>query len=106
MSRIVAPLSCEFGDNYWEQQYRSAIVEPLLTCRRPIYDVARNLLEQLDPGCRLDMLRCGFKSPKIVALRRNLIASLRALGYSGTEISRFLGISTTTVSKVAVSLRT
>lgn len=104
---VPAPPDCLAGDAHWDQSCRAALemavrIKPAL----PIYDVACRLLEQLDPLCSLDVLRTGIKAPKLVQLRRDLVAALHYAGYRGTQIGRLLGLSTSAVSKICVSLTT
>lgn len=105
-TRIVAPNHCVGGDEHWFGRYASATLNrQTLDARRPIYDVASRLLEQVDPKCKLDIVRTNSRCRATVAVRRQLIAALLASGYRGHEIARFIGISTSAVSAIAVSLR-
>jgi REP element-mobilizing transposase RayT len=99
--------SCQAGNAHWDQSYQAALeLAKRITPRQPVYDVAVRLLERLDASCTLDLLRSGLRAPKLMLLRRNLVASLLTAGYRGTQIARLLGVSTSYVSKIAVSLRT
>lgn len=104
---LVPPPACSAGDLHWDQNYAAAlaIAERIMT-KQPVYDVACRLLERLDSECTLDLLRTGLRAPKIVRLRRNLMAALLTAGYRTTQIARLLCVSTSTVSNVGVSLRT
>jgi REP element-mobilizing transposase RayT len=99
--------ACQAGDSHWDQSYQAALhLAARITPRQPVYDVAVRLLEQLDRSCSIDLLRTGVRAPKLVMLRRNLVASLLTAGYRGTQIARLLGTSTSYVSKIAISLTT
>ncbi|HEY0811108.1 MAG TPA: helix-turn-helix domain-containing protein [Longimicrobiales bacterium] len=104
---LVPPPVCSAGDLHWDQNYAAALaIAERITPKQPVYDVACRLLERLDSDCTLDLLRTGLRAPKIVRLRRHLMAALLTAGYRTTQIARLLGVSTSTVSNVGVSLRT
>jgi hypothetical protein len=105
-NKLAAPPMCLAGDEHWQAHFAAAAAayqrdEP----RRPLCDVAHDLLVQLQPDCPMDTVRSGTRLRPIVIIRRNLIAGLLARGYRGTAIARFLAVSDSTVSNVAVSLR-
>lgn len=102
--RVVAPETCTVGDAHWQAEYASAAPPPLPEARRPMYDVARALLAQLDPHCPLDLIRSGTHARPVVTIRRNLIGALLCRGYHGVAIARFFGVSETLVSQIRVSM--
>jgi hypothetical protein len=103
---LSAPPPAHAGDDHWHQHYQGPLdVVAFVSPRQPVYDVACRLLAQLDTSVSIDLLRAGIRSPHHVYLRRELISALQSLGFRGTQIARVLGLSTTAVSKVAVSLR-
>lgn len=103
---LVPPPACVRGDVHWDDNYYAAIqIAEHVTPQQPIYDVARRLLQRLDAGCSLDLIRTGLRSARISHARKNLAAALVVAGYRGTQIARLMGMSTSAVSKIAVSLR-
>lgn len=100
---LVAPEACTAGDAHWEAEYAPAAPTSWPEARRPLYDVARALLAQLDPHCPLDLIRSGTRARPVVTIRRNLIAALLSRGYRGVALARFFGVSQTLVSQIRVS---
>lgn len=104
---LAPPKPCHTGDRYWLDQFAPAAAafnKPRAAIS--MYDVATQLLLRLDSCCPLDLVRSGTRAPRVSAIRKQLIAALLARGFRGTLIARFFGISTTAVSRVAVSLTT
>lgn len=60
--------------------------------------IARSVLADRAPHLGLAALRSGSKARKIVELRRATIVRMRAAGYSGTAIARYLRVSRACVS--------
>ncbi|MFI5341101.1 MAG: hypothetical protein ACHQ7N_14860 [Candidatus Methylomirabilales bacterium] len=49
-------------------------------------------------------LRSGIRTRGVVRARRVLCqVAVRAMGYSGAEVARFLGVTTSSVNRLAVS---
>ncbi|HSJ05742.1 MAG TPA: transposase [Longimicrobiales bacterium] len=106
-----APPLTRAGDLNWSASYADRLgrgTEAMATVRRPRADLRRIALaaiRELAPGLRLTDLRSGSKCIPILRVRRRIIAHALAAGYAGCQIGRYLRVSSSTVSRVAVALR-
>lgn len=105
-THLVPPDTCRAGDAHWDSEYAetAAAWQPALPAR-PLYDVARSLLERIEPACPLDLVRSGTRARPITTIRRQMIAALLAQGFRGVALARFFGVSQTLVSNIAIELR-
>lgn len=67
--------------------------------------IARSVLADRAPHLGLTALRSGSKARKIVEVRRATIIRMRAAGYSGTAIARYLRVSRACVSLAVTASR-
>jgi REP element-mobilizing transposase RayT len=67
--------------------------------------IALEVVRTVDPPLSLEWLRCGGRSRPLVQVRRAVIARAAQAGYRTGQIARFLGISSSAVSRVAAPLR-
>jgi REP element-mobilizing transposase RayT len=67
--------------------------------------IALEVVRSVDPPLSLEWLRCGGRSRPLVQVRRAVIARAAQAGYRTGQIARFLGISSSAVSRVAAPLR-
>ncbi|HEX2165759.1 MAG TPA: helix-turn-helix domain-containing protein, partial [Longimicrobiales bacterium] len=58
------------------------------------------IMRDLDPDMRLADLRSGSSTRRILQVRKKVVVRACAAGYTGRAISRFLGISPNTVSRI------
>lgn len=97
------PPSTHGGDVHWRMNYSSAAVRPALLPdpQRPdLVDMARSMLEELDPDMELETLRSGYRTKALVAVRRRFILHATAAGHRAGVIARFLRVAPSTVSSV------
>lgn len=73
--------------------------------RQELSEIAQCAIDQLAPGLQLDLLRLGDRTRTTVAVRTTIIARALAVGHQPSAISRYLRVSSTTVSRVAVQER-
>ncbi|HSJ26289.1 MAG TPA: helix-turn-helix domain-containing protein [Longimicrobiales bacterium] len=103
------PLSA--GDQNWRLEFgaRASAGAPGRSrpCRpRPdLGTIARRVISEHVPGASLDWLRSGDRLRALVAARRIVIARAVDAGHTRSQIARYLNISLTTVSDVAMTLR-
>jgi REP element-mobilizing transposase RayT len=99
------------GDLNWSACYadRSGSgAEAAGTGRRPRAElgrIAEAAIRELAPGLQLADLRTGSKCVPVLRVRRRIIAHALEAGYDGCQVGRFLRVSSSTVSRVAVALR-
>lgn len=72
---------------------------------RDLRDVALNILTTIDGDVPSELVRSRYGGPRVVAIRKQLIAALGQRGYPGVAIARYLRISEATVSKVIAAMR-
>jgi REP element-mobilizing transposase RayT len=94
------------GDSNW---FAEMCMHPApATRRRPSLDlgtVAKQVLVEKGPDMTLDWLRSGERGRALVAVRRVAISRALDAGHMPRQISRYLNVSLTVVSDVAISLR-
>jgi REP element-mobilizing transposase RayT len=107
-----APLSpwCRAGDDHWRHRFAMAAA-PALGMRLPpppredLTRITRRTIAELAPDLPVDMLRLGSKSTQIVRVRQTVIARALTAGHTSAQIGRYLRISSSSVSRVAVAVR-
>lgn len=62
-------------------------------------------LKSMAIDCDVELLRSRYRSPRYVAVRTQLIATLLQRGYKGADIAGYLRVSIATVSKVRCAMR-
>lgn len=72
---------------------------------RDLRDKAKEILLQIDPNCSIEQLRGSIIARHDIGKRKQLIAALLQAGYKGRQISDFLQISQSSVSKIATLQR-
>jgi REP element-mobilizing transposase RayT len=105
-------------DEYWSwfwravRRRRNASTQLVPTSRhvqrpalRDLRDVALVLLKSIDKDADPRIVRSRYGGPRIVEVRKQLIAALSQRGYEGVKIAEYLCISQTTVSKVRSAMR-
>lgn len=104
--RIVAPSECIAGDACWLQEFAPCVDQRVNSkTKRPIYDVAKQLLARIDPECPLDAVRNNSRYPRVVYIRRNLVIALIAQDFRRVDIARFMGLTPSAVSLIGAVLR-
>ena len=101
------PPPCYAGDQHWAEEYAACVMgfeKPRAAVS--MYDVATHLLLRLDAKCPLDLVRSGTRARRVSHIRKQLIAALLVQGFRGHMIARFFGVSSTAVSRIAISLPT
>lgn len=96
-----SPPDTRGGDAYWAVNYSSARAHHGRD--RPkadLLDIARGTLLEIAPDMDLDLLRSGYRTKAIVAVRRRFILRAVAAGHGGGGIARFLNVAPSTVSSV------
>jgi len=99
------------GDFAWRMRYGMAagVVQPEIVAQPPkreeLSDIARRVTCALAPGLPLDMVRVGGRSRPVVAVRNAIIARALQVGHAASAIARYLRVSSSTVSRVAVRQR-
>lgn len=93
------------GDEHWYRVYaphvRSEVEKRLPPPRRlDLRDLAVVIMRDFDPQMRLDDLRSGASTRPLLQVRRMVVIRATAVGYTGRTISRFLGISPASVSRI------
>lgn len=73
--------------------------------RQELSEIAQCAINQLAPGLQLDLLRLGDRTRTAVAVRNTIIDRALAVGHEPSTISRYLRVSSTTISRVAVRQR-
>jgi REP element-mobilizing transposase RayT len=104
-----APPCIRGGDEHWDRVYAPFVrgeAERRLTPprRMDLRDLAMITMRDFDTSMRLDDLRQGGNTRILLAVRRKVILRASAAGYTGRSISRFLGISPATVSRVRTQM--
>jgi REP element-mobilizing transposase RayT len=103
-------------DGYWDwfvssvRRRRGTPYLPLTQHRerarlRDLRDVALTILATIDDQCPVELVRSRYGGPRVVAVRKHLVAALNQRGYSGVAIARYMRISEATVSKVCSAMR-
>jgi REP element-mobilizing transposase RayT len=92
------------GDEHWERVYAPFVrgeAEGRLTPprRMDLRDLAVIIMREFDPAMRLEDLRRGGSTRKLLDVRTKVIQRASSAGYTGRSISHFLGISPATVSR-------
>lgn len=101
------------GDMHWARAFTSYTEGASIEAGRPgaeapsfdLEQIARSVLTDRAPHLGLTALRSGSKARKIVEVRRAAIVRMRAAGYSGTAIARYLGVSRACVSLAVTASR-
>lgn len=93
------------GDEHWYRVYaphiRGEVEKRSSPPRRlDLRDLAIIIMHEFDPDMRLDDLRSGASTRRVLQVRRRVVIRAAAVGYSGRAISRFLGISPASVSRI------
>jgi REP element-mobilizing transposase RayT len=99
------------GDAEWEE-----CVAPRLPDTRPadcvpvartvdLTRIALGTVAEFAPGMDLDLLRSGSKGRVVFRVRQVLIARALRAGYRPCQIARYLAVSSSSVSRVAVAVR-
>lgn len=89
------------GDAYWASNYSSVRTDHARgRLKADLLDIARGTLLEVSPDMELDLLRSGYRTKAIVAVRRRFILRALAAGHGGGVIARFLNIAPSTVSSV------
>ena len=70
-----------------------------------VRDAALHILRSIDKDVDVDIVRSRYGGPRIVAIRRQLIAALLQRGYAGVDIARYLRVSQALVSSVKSAMR-
>jgi REP element-mobilizing transposase RayT len=101
---------CRGGDAYWSRAFDERSRDAVHGVRVPLPradlgQIAHRVLEQAAPDLGLGMLRSGSRAHAIRVVRQLVIARALDAGYSGQQVSRFLRVSPSSVSRVAVRLR-
>jgi REP element-mobilizing transposase RayT len=94
------------GNLHWQLDFTPAGVPtggPLL--RRDLRDIVRDIAAAQDPPVPLSQLRAGTWERPMVKLRAEVIARCVQAGYTTSQIAAFLGVSTSSVSRVRAPLR-
>jgi hypothetical protein len=106
-----APPLTRAGDLHWSACYADRFGHGAVAAgsdRRPRADlgrIAEAAIREFAPGLQLADLRTGSKCAPLLTLRRRIIAHALEAGYAGCQVGRFLRVSSSTVSRVAVALR-
>ncbi|HSJ09393.1 MAG TPA: transposase [Longimicrobiales bacterium] len=121
MQPVVSPLlkprvypspPCTGGDRHWLEEFARAAeagedILRSMPLRLPdLNTIARRVIAQPEADAILDDIRMGCRSKDMVDLRHAVIASCLQAGHRSGRIARFLHVDTSTVSRVAVALRT
>lgn len=93
-----------FGDAYYYKHFVAA-EGPKLDPERDLRDVILRSLKDVAPEVTLDMLRRPLRTRPFVLIRRAVIASATRARHRPRDIARFLNLSDTAVSRVAVTVR-
>jgi REP element-mobilizing transposase RayT len=103
---------CVGGDRYWQHHFMAAstlasagAASPSAPRREELSGIAARTLNELAPGLTLDVLRLGFRSRPMVAARDAIIRRALRAGHQPPRIARFLRVSGSTVSRIAVAVR-
>ena len=96
------------GDRYWLEAFvprrTCALQDPQL--RRPdLCDLADSVLHELTPGFTIAQLRFTRGGPQATLVRHAIISRALHLGFRGSEIARYLHISSMTISRVKAQLK-
>lgn len=112
LSRPVAPVRprTRGGDLHWVRRFaRSAVTatgcRTKASLRADLGEIARTVLAECAPAMSIGLLRSGSKSHAVLKVRRNVIARALEAGYAGYQVGRFLRVSSSSISRVAVALR-
>jgi REP element-mobilizing transposase RayT len=106
-----APPLTRAGDLHWSACYADRFGHGAVAAgsdRRPRADlgrIAEAAIREFAPGLQLADLRTGSKCAALLRVRRRIIAHALEAGYAGCQVGRFLRVSSSTVSRVAVALR-
>jgi REP element-mobilizing transposase RayT len=100
-----SPPSLVGGDEHWCRAYEPFVQAEAEGRRRPprrmdLRDIARMVMADVDPAMRLEDLRGGGSTRKLIRVRNTVIVRAAASGYSGRTIARFLSVSPPTVSSI------
>lgn len=102
---------CREGDATWRRRFGQIGTDRPTTSqltpaeRASLEDLARSAILETGRHLPLEFLRANRKNPVDVAVRRSVILSALAAGYSGRQIARYLGVTASTVSKVRIAAR-
>jgi len=88
-----------YGDAIWETDY-SRLVPPA-KARQDLRDIVLRTLHEVAPGMTISELHGRCRGRTVLAVRREAIARSVLAGHRGVDIAGFLGISPSTVSRVA-----
>lgn len=93
------------GDEHWYRVYaphvRGEVENRSIPPRRlDLRDLAVVIMRDFDPNMRLDDLRSGASKRALLQVRRKVVIRALASGYTGRTISRFLGVSPGTISRI------
>ena len=88
------------GDAAWSTHFGPLPQPPAGTAAAPpdLQTLARQELERRAPDVPLELVRSACKVREVVAVRRAMIRSMDAAGYSGAAIARYLRITNQSVS--------
>jgi REP element-mobilizing transposase RayT len=109
--RIFPAPPCTGGDRHWLEEFARAATtgeDVLLAMQARLPDlstIARRVIAEPDADTILDDIRMGCRSRGMVELRHAIIASCLQAGYRSGKVARYLHGDTSTVSRVAVALR-
>lgn len=93
------------GDEHWYRVYAPHVRGEMENRSSPprrldLRDLAMIIMREFDPDMRLDDLRSGASTRPLLQVRRKVVIRAAAVGYTGRTISRFLGVSPATVSRL------
>ena len=93
------------GDEHWYRVYAPYVRGEMENRSSPphrldLRDLALIIMREFDPEMRLDDLRSGASTRPLLQVRRSVVIRAAAVGYTGRAISRFLGVSPATVSRI------
>lgn len=98
------------GDLHWQHRFARAAQADQRghqdqRRRTDLGAIARTVLAELAPGMDIAQLRSGSRGHAVLKVRRHVIARALEAGYAGQQVGRFLRVSSSSVSRVAVAVR-
>jgi REP element-mobilizing transposase RayT len=90
------------GDWFWLERYgHIPTIDRRVQSRRDLRDIVLRSIDQLAPGLTQEELITRRGGPAVVAVRRQVVYSALAVGYTGADVARYLKITDGAVSRIA-----
>jgi REP element-mobilizing transposase RayT len=94
-----------YGDNHWMKNFNAPPQAVIATPEIDLRDVVVRTLKEIDPRLTVDDVRAGWRTRPMIAVRREIIVNAINARHRVADIARFLNMSDTAVSRVAVIVR-